>query len=73
MYNPKLKEIKLQDVKGLIEEGKNESKQEIEKYKNKIKEIIEILETKPYDFYGKILHESDEIAEILKDFLKKGE
>ncbi len=76
LYNPKLKEIKLQDVKGLIEEGKKESKQEIEKYKHKIEQIIRILEARPYvayTLYGEILHESDEIAKMLKDFLKKGE
>ena len=73
LYNPKLKEVTLQDVKGLIEEGKKESKQEIEKYKHKIEQTIQILEAKPYTFYGDILHESDEIAKMLKDFLKKGE
>lgn len=76
LYNPKLKEIELQDVKGLIEEGKKESKQEIEKYKYKIEQTIKILEARPYVAYtlhGEILHESDEIAKMLKDFLKKGE
>lgn len=81
LYNPKLKEIELQDVNGLIEEGKKESKQEIEKYKqeiekykHKIEQTIRILEARPYvayTLYGEILHESDEIAKMLKDFFKK--
>ena len=48
----------------------------IEKYKHKIEQIIQILEGRPYvayTLYGDILHESDEIAEMLKDFLNKGE
>lgn len=76
LYNPKIKEIKLQDVKGLIEEGKKESKQEIEKnkqeiekYKNKIEETIQILEATHYEAYIRYC----EILQKQKDFLKKGE
>lgn len=55
--------------------------EEIKKYKNiiekqskEIEEIIERLEAKPYTaytLYGDILHESDEIAQMLKDVLEK--
>ena len=40
----------------------------------KIVEIIERLEAKPYTaytLYGDILHESDEIAQMLKEVLEK--
>lgn len=43
------------------------------KEKEEIKYIIDILEAKPYTaytLYGDILHESDEIAEKLREFLK---
>lgn len=44
------------------------------KEKQEIEEIIERLETKPYTaytLYGDILHESDEIAQMLKSLLEK--
>lgn len=69
LYNPKIKEVTLQDVKGLIEEGKKESKEEIEKNKNKIEETIQILEVTHYEAYTRYC----EILQKLKDFLKKGE
>ena len=46
----------------------------IEKYKHKIEETIQILEARPYvayTLYGDILHESDEIAQMLKEVLEK--
>ena len=48
---------------------------EKEKEKNKeLEKIIQILEAKPYTaytLYGDILHESDEIAQMLKEVLEK--
>lgn len=44
------------------------------KEKQEIEKIIEILEAKPYTaytLYGDILHESDEIAQMLKEVLEK--
>lgn len=44
------------------------------KEKQEIEEIIERLEAKPYTtytLYGDILHESDEIAQMLKEILEK--
>ena len=44
------------------------------KEKQEIEKIIQILETKPYiayTLYGDILHESDEIAQMLKEVLEK--
>ena len=44
------------------------------KEKQEIEEIIERLEAKPYKaytIYGDILHESDEIAQMLKEILEK--
>lgn len=41
---------------------------------DKIERIIQILEAKPYTaytLYGDILHESDEIAQMLKEVLEK--
>ena len=45
-----------------------------DKIKAKIEKIIQRLETKPYTaytLYGDILHESDEIAQMLKEVLEK--
>ena len=45
-----------------------------DKIKAKIEKIIQILEAKPYTaytLYGDILHESDEIAQMLKEILEK--
>lgn len=42
----------------------------IEKQSKEIEKIIQILEAKPYTaytLYGEILHESDEIVQMLKD------
>ena len=44
------------------------------KEKQEIERIIQILEGKPYiayTLYGDILHESDEIAQMLKEVLEK--
>lgn len=44
------------------------------KEKQEIEKIIQILEAKPYTaytLYGDILHESDEIAQMLKEVLEK--
>jgi len=41
------------------------------KEKQEIEKIIERLEAKPYTLYGDILHESDEIAQMLKEVLEK--
>lgn len=52
---------------------KKQSK-EIEEIKAKIEKIIQRLEAKPYTaytLYGDILHESDEIAQMLKEVLEK--
>ena len=45
-----------------------------DKEKKAIERIIEILEAKPYvayTLYGDILHDSDEIAQMLKEVLEK--
>ena len=44
------------------------------KEKQEIEKIIEILEAKPYTaytLYGDILHESDEIAQMLKEIIEE--
>lgn len=46
------------------------------KQQKEIEKIIQILEAKPYTaytLYGDILHESDEIAQMLKELLEKEE
>lgn len=63
----KLKELDLIKIKGKEYISKD-------KIKAKLEKIIQILEAKPYTaytLYGDILHESDEIADMLKEVLEK--
>lgn len=71
----KLKENKGYHL-GFIDGGIAKRYEMQDKIKSKIEEIIQILEAKPYTaytLYGDILHESDEIAQMLKEVLKSYE